>query len=252
MQEKGYTITRAGRALIAQSLATGVPVVWTGVIMGEESPPEGTNLADMEQLCAPVAAGTTTVPMYKDDRVYVEVEYRSDLNGGIGRGFTIREFGMYGKLGYIEDEEPTLIVYATEGDYGAPVGDFSKGHRDIRRWPITLVIGAGVSQDLGYSPQAFMTAQDIAEYTEWRIIPDLTAKLLPLIQAHNIDPDAHAGLARRIQTVESDIARLRLQVGTGITTNAFSVTFDSLDGLEVEGVWNRDRAQIAFGSVEVR
>lgn len=246
--EKGYTITKAGRQLIAASLATGTPIVWTGVLMGEgvrtEDSPE---LADMEQLIQPVAAGTSTTPEYKKDRVSMIVEYRSDLNGGIGRGFYVSEFGVYAKL-QGEEEEEVLFVYATQGDYPVWVGAFDDGARDIRRWPLSIVIGAGLSVDIGYSPQAFMTAEDINDYTEFILLPILLERADMRIKAHNVDPDAHAGTSLELQRLKAQVGRLELQMGSGITKNPWTVSFENLDDVEIDGVWNRARGAVCFGA----
>lgn len=39
---------------------------------------------------------------------------------------------------------------------------------------------------------------------------------------------------------------LQLKIATDVTANPFSVTFESLDGLTVTGVWNADLARIEF------
>lgn len=247
--QKGYSITREGFSLIAQALAGGIPITWMGVMMGEGSPVDGTDLADMTELVDPVCAGTTTIPEYHRDRVTMTIEYRSDLNGGVGRDLLIREWGVYAKLGTESDTEPILMVYGSQGDYPAYVGAFTDGARDIRRWPITIRVGPGLAFDMGYSPDAFMTAQDIQQYILFYVLPDLTDKLADLIRIHNLDPESHPDLRVYIQTVEGDLSRLQLQVGTGVIKNPFSVTFETLDGVDVDGVWLKDRAQMAFGEV---
>lgn len=246
--EKGYTITKKGRELIAASLATGTPIVWTGILMGEGTrTEESPELADMESLIQPVAAGTSTTPEYKKDRVSMIVEYRSDLNGGIGRGFYVSEFGVYAKLRG-EDEEEVLFVYATQGDYPVWVGAFEDGARDIRRWPLSIVIGAGLSVDIGYSPQAFMTAEDINDYTEYTLRPLLLEHADERIAQHNVNPDAHAGTQRELQRLKATVGRLELQMGSGITKNPFTVSFEDLDAVEIEGVWNKTRGAVCFGA----
>ena len=171
IQQKGYTITRRGRQLIARSLATKTPLIWTGIMIGRGIPPDDVELADVEDLFDPVAEGISTVPLYVRDRVSFTVEFRSDMVPAGMKGFYIQEFGAYAQLE--GDEAPVLFVYGCQGDYPVWVGAYADGCTDIRRWPLTLVIGSGIDVGTGYSPASFMTGEDIAEYTEYILLPEL-------------------------------------------------------------------------------
>lgn len=190
INQKGYTITRLGRQLIARSLATGTPMVWTGIMIGQGAPPGDVELPDVEALGNPVAPGTSTVPQYLKDRVSLTVEFRSDMVPG-NKGFYITEFGIFAQLE--GDEEPILFVYGCQGDYPVWVGAYGDGCTDIRRWPITLVIGSGLQVGTGYSPGAFMTAEDIEEYAQTILLPQLADMMgtpgVPHVEIM-LDPDA--------------------------------------------------------------
>lgn len=47
-----------------------------------------------------------------------------------------------------------------------------------------------------------------------------------------------------LQLMEDRITLLMNRVFNNITDNPFSITFDSLDGLEIEGIWNEDNGRI--------
>ena len=51
---------------------------------------------------------------------------------------------------------------------------------------------------------------------------------------------------KQLQALQADIDILQLKIATDVTANPFSVTFESLDGLTVTGVWNADLARIEF------
>ena len=46
--------------------------------------------------------------------------------------------------------------------------------------------------------------------------------------------------------MQADFDILQLKIATDVTANPFSVTFESLDGLTVTGVWNADLSRIEF------
>lgn len=66
------------------------------------------------------------------------------------------------------------------------------------------------------------------------------------LAAHCSDEDAHGSILSGIASLRSEIETLKLKVDTNITANAFSVTFDTLDGLSVDGVFNEKRRTVDF------
>lgn len=66
------------------------------------------------------------------------------------------------------------------------------------------------------------------------------------IQEHDLSPESHKDLRIAAAKMQADIDILQLKIATDVTANPFSVTFESLDGLTVTGVWNADLARIEF------
>ena len=66
------------------------------------------------------------------------------------------------------------------------------------------------------------------------------------IQEHDLSPESHKDLRIAAAKMQADIDILQLKIATNVTANPFSVTFESLDGLTVTGVWNADLARIEF------
>ena len=97
MSQYGCTITKKGRELIAKVLASKTPLTLTRVMMGSGICPDDVFPGDLQDLIEPVAAGTSSTPVYDGDTVHMTVEYRSDMNGGLDHGFWIREFGVFAK-----------------------------------------------------------------------------------------------------------------------------------------------------------
>lgn len=239
----GCTITRRGRNLITKIMAEKMPLTLTRTMVGSGICPEGMFPGDLEDLVEPVAAATSNEPMYDEDTVHMTIEYRSDLNGGLDHGFWIREFGVYAKD---LDGEEVLLYYGTLGDYPQWVSAYSKNGVDTRRFPISITVGEGATVIIDYSPEAFMTAEDVKEYCTVVMLPQFLVEAQKLIDAHNADTEAHPFLQNLNAALDSRLSLLELMYNTDVSGNPFTVTFDSLTGLEVTGVWNTNQKRIEF------
>ena len=239
----GCTITRRGRNLITKIMAEKMPLTLTRTMVGSGTCPEGMFPGDLEDLVEPVAAATSNEPMYDEDTVHMTVEYRSDLNGGLDHGFWIREFGVYARD---LDGEEVLLYYGTLGGYPQWVSAYSKNGVDTRRFPISITVGEGATVIIDYSPEAFMTAEDVHEYCTVVLLPQFLVEAQKLIDAHNADPEAHPFLQNLNAAMDSRLSLLELMYNTDVSGNPFTVTFDSLTGLVVTGVWNTTQKRIEF------
>lgn len=66
------------------------------------------------------------------------------------------------------------------------------------------------------------------------------------IQEHDLSPESHKDLRIAAAELRAEIDLLKLKYDTSVSKNPFTVTFGSLDGLTVAGVWNADLARIEF------
>ena len=94
MSYYGFVVTDSGRELIAK-LVAGQQLPISKIMVGSGTIPDDVKPATMTALVEPVAAGTSTAPVYDGASVRMIVEYRSDLNGGLDHGFWLREFGVF-------------------------------------------------------------------------------------------------------------------------------------------------------------
>lgn len=172
MSDYGFTITDKGRFLIAK-LATGVKLNLTRVMVGSGRPVDCA-AREMTDLSKPIAEATSTVPTYVDDRVDMVVEYRSDLNGGLEQGFWLNEFGVYA---LDPDVGEILLYYGCLGDYPQWVSAASKNGVDVRRFPISIIIGYGGDVETVYSCGAWMTAEDVKKYCTDVMFPELLGRV---------------------------------------------------------------------------
>lgn len=55
-----------------------------------------------------------------------------------------------------------------------------------------------------------------------------------------LDPAAHPPTSRDC------LSLIELQYGTDVNGNPFRVTFENLDSVDVQGVWNQQKARVEF------
>ena len=180
---------------------------------------------------------------YDGASVRMIVEYRSDLSGGLDHGFWLREFGVFA---FDPDKGEVLIYYGTLGDYPQYVSAASNTGVDVRRFPVCIVIGEGLGVTVDYKCEAWMTTEDVEQYCSVTMLPVFLKEAQKLVDAHNDDEEAHHSIQNSISDVSARLALLELMFNTSVTGNPFTVTFDTLDGTVVEGVWNTTAKRIEF------
>ena len=78
------------------------------------------------------------------------------------------------------------------------------------------------------------------------MLPAFLKEAQKLVDAHNDDEEAHHSIQNSISDVSARLALLELMFNTSVTGNPFTVTFETLDGTVVEGVWNTTAKRIEF------
>lgn len=186
----GFVITEAGNSLLA-SMVAGQTLTITKAVVGEGTADNAEAARKLTNLITPGPEATSTEPTVDGNNVNMIVEYRSDLNGGLQEGFWIGEFGIFGKVG---NGAETMIGYGSLGDAKQYVSAYVAGAApDVRRYPVSITVTTGIQVDVAYPAEAWMTAEDVAEYFNQTLKPDLEESLQDLIDDHNEDPDAHGG-----------------------------------------------------------
>lgn len=238
----GFVITAAGRELLATLLA-GERLEITRVMVGEGRLGPDDNPANLTDLIAPVAQGTTTMPVVANNSASFVIEYRSDLGGGLERPFWLNEFGVFA---LDKEGSEIMLYYAALGDYPQYVSAYDSGAIDIRRFPVTIAVSTDAEVILGYPAEAFMTSEEVAEFVRANVFPMMAESAQKLIDAHNTDPESHPDIRDMLTTSELRIQRIEDMMLNDVTGNPFIVTFGTLDGLLVEGVWNKSMSRIEF------
>ena len=183
----GFVITEAGNNLLAKMVA-GDKLTITKVVMDKGTAESAEAARKLTAPIDPGPNGTSTVPTVEGAAVNMLVEYRSDLNGGLQEGFWIGGFAVFGK---VENGTETMIYYGSLGEQKQYVSAYVEGTApDVRRYPVSITVTAGVEVEVSYPAEAWMTAEDVAEYFNGTLKPDLEAGLDDLIDKHN---NAHNG-----------------------------------------------------------
>ena len=216
----GFVITEAGNNLLANMVA-GDKLTITKVVM-DKGTAESAEAA--RKLTAPIDQGpngTSTTPTVEGAAVNMLVEYRSDLNGGLQEGFWIGGFAVYGKTDTVAE---TMIYYGSLGDQKQYVSAYVEGTApDVRRYPVSITVTAGVEVEVSYPAEAWMTAEDVADYFNGTLKPDLEESLDGLIKAHNEDPEAHNGALKDKQDAIKVEGLLKGTKTTGEDGDTYSV-----------------------------
>mgnify|MGYP000854090704 CR=1 FL=1 len=187
MSYYGFTVTDKGRALIAK-LVAGKKLELSKIMVGSGSCPNDTKPRELLDLCMPVAEATSTTPVYDGEKVSMTVEYRSDMNGGLKKGFWLKEFGIYA---VDPDEGEILIYYGSLGDYPQWVSPLSKTGIDVRRFPVCIIIGDDLGVSVDYKCQSWMTAEDVNKYCMETLLPQMLETVKQYISESEANRDGH-------------------------------------------------------------
>lgn len=153
-----YTLTKAGFALQAKLFAEGGDMVITRVEVGSGVLPADQDPTLLTALVQPRARATSTTPLRRDCVVDFDIEYRSDLNGGLEDAFLINEFGVYA---HGAEGAEVLILYGDLSDYPETAVPHKYGGC-VRRYPVHVEIGPKAGAYLDYPAGAWCTYEDMA------------------------------------------------------------------------------------------
>ena len=192
----GFVITEAGNRLLAKMVA-GETLKMTRVVMDKGTAESAEAARKLTAPINPGPDGTSTVPVLDGNTVNMIVEYRSDLGDGLKEGFWIGGFAMYAEDPATGDD--VMIYYGSLGDAKQYVSAYVEGTApDVRRYPVSITVTAGVEVTLVYPAEAWMTAEDVDALFEGTLQPQLAAQLAGLIENHNNNQEAHPALRTKI------------------------------------------------------
>lgn len=239
----GFIIPAKGRELIA-SLLAGDTLTITRCMVGEGVPQEGVEASELTDLVKPIAQATSTAPIVNRQQVDLTVEYRNDLGGGLENGFYLSEFGIFARG---KDGAEVMIYYGCLDKYPQYVQPYKEGGAvEVRRFPVAIGVSNTQDVHLEYHADAFITSENLVEYCQTVVLPLFLEDVKGLIAAHNDDPASHPHILARMSDFNARLSLIELQYGTDVNGNPFIVTFENLDDVNVQGVWNQVERRIEF------
>lgn len=146
-------------------------------------------------------------------------------NENYPQGFMYRELGLYARIG--EDVDEQLYCYGNAYDAAEPIPPSGAATLIEKRIRTVVIIGyaehvsAILEVTLGVSHEEFEQDQ----------------------QRQDAEIDA---LRNRTSVLGDDVSVLYDLLFNDINSNAFLITFNTLDGVDVEGVWNQAQQRIEF------
>ena len=139
--------------------------------------------------------------------------------------YTLHQIALFGRqTGAAED---TLLLLVQD-DRGVEIPAASTD----QEFEFVFTVVIAISRDAEISLNLSAEMQSLQLFVEERI------------QEHDLSPESHKDFRIAAAKMQADIDILQLKIATDVTANPFSVTFESLDGLTVTGVWNADLARI--------
>lgn len=139
-----------------------------------------------------------------------------------------------------------MIYYGNLGDYPQWVQPYTQGAVEVRSFPVAIGVSNAPTVILEYNADAFMTAEDVTDYCTVVILPQFLDEARRLIAEHNTDKAAHPYILGKYDQLDSRVSLIELQYSTDVNGNPFRVTFENLDSVEVQGVWNQQKARVEF------
>lgn len=155
----GFVVTTAGEGLLARA-AGGETLTITGTRVGSGSVAGESAARALTALIQDQAAGTYSTPEVSGGQLSMVVEYRNNLNGGLQTGFTLREFGVFARVG---DDAPTLMYYAALGDRAPEVPPITEG-LDVHRWPVAVAVSGELAVTVEDPSGAFVDDSELQKY----------------------------------------------------------------------------------------
>jgi len=222
----GFKITTHGRAVMISCSVLGVLLNLTRAAVGSGKVGEMVNLADVHQLVHYEDEGTVGERHHEGNQFFLTVQYSNKDRSS--EPFSLGEFMVFAKDPVTGEE--TDFLYATLGDYQQQIPGNSK-EVPVSTWEFPLIIVISDELEVNISASPGLVRWD---------------DMMNAIKVHNAAEDAHPYIRSYYSRLDSRVALLELMYNTDVSGNPFTVTFDTLVGVDVNGVWNVPMARIEF------
>lgn len=206
---------------------------WRGEIASAEISSATPNMFDVKIVIGDEVGGFTIREMALIDEIGATIALcntpdteKVAISGGVSGKLTMIMHIVVADASVVEFTVNTALDTVSREDLEAGISEHNASttcHADIRQLALNSV----------QPGQVYTKAQS----------DDLTEGA---VTAHDGSPSAHAGIQVSVADLDSRLRTMELKYGTNITGNAFAVTFATLTGLVVTGVWNEAFARVEF------
>lgn len=237
----GTKVTTLGSSRIAACILDGTKLKITQAAAGDGGGGYYVPTVDQTELMGELWRGpivsavqNATVPNMLDVKIVID--------DSVGN-FICREMGLYSEDGVLiaicntPDTEKVAISTGVDGRL-TMVMHIVVADSSVLEFTVVPALDTVSQEDLERAIEEHNT--DPASHADIRqAIPEAVA-------AHNSAADVHPELQTTMSGIDARLAVLELKYGTNVTGNSFTVTFASLAGLLVTGVWNETYPRVEF------
>jgi phage-related tail fiber protein len=262
MAQYQTVITDIGSAKIAAAIASGTPCLITEAAAGDGNGAQYTPTPAQIELRNEVWRGfviSSDIDPAEPNMINVRFVIPPDEGG-----FTVREAGLFDGDGDLlavcnlpdtrkevyssgTTGKLTIIMHIIVTDAGALAFDIHPQLDGVTQDQLTSAISAHDNSSTAHSNilaalDAVVNALPNDFYTKAQTDQLIT----DAVYTHDLSATAHGGIRAGMAGLDSRVTNLETMMGGGISTNPFSVTFTSLAGVNVTGVWNQTQGRIDF------
>lgn len=237
----GTKVTTLGSSRITACILDGTKLKITQAAAGDGGGGYYVPTVDQTELMGELWRGpivsavqNATVPNMLDVKIVID--------DSVGN-FICREMGLYSEDGVLiaicntPDTEKVAISTGVDGRL-TMVMHIVVADSSVLEFTVVPALDTVSQEDLERAIEEHNT--DPASHADIRqAIPEAVA-------AHNTASDVHPELQTTMSGIDARLAVLELKYGTNVTGNSFTVTFASLAGLLVTGVWNETYQRVEF------
>lgn len=237
----GTKITTTGSARITECILEGTKLKITQTAAGDGGGSYYVPTTDQDALVhelwrGPIVSAVVnpTVPNMLDVKIIID--------DSVGN-FVCREMGLYSEDGALiaicntPDTEKVAISTGVDGRL-TMVMHIVVADSSVLEFTIVPSLDTVSQEDL---------ERAISEHnTDPASHEDIRQAIPAAVQTHNEGEDTHPDIRASLGDLDGRLGVLELKYGTNITGNSFTVTFASLAGVVVTGVWNEAFARIEF------
>ena len=238
----GTVVTSAGLALVTAATMRGEKVKLKYLAVGDGGGQYYQPSADMTALKNEKWRGEVNSVQINPDSPNM-IDIVAVIPATVG-GFTIREMSVQ-----TEGDDVMFAVCNTPDTEKVAISTGVDGRLTMLMHIVVVdssVLEFTITPSLDtVSPEDLEEA--IAEHnTDPASHPDIRQDITDAVDDHNTDETSHPDIRVDLSGLDSRLSVLELKYGTNVTGNSFEVTFGTLTGVVVTGVWNETYARIEF------